>query len=715
MSQILSPGETCWVTSRSDRTAFLVDGQNYFRALAATLRRAERSILIVGWDFHSRIELEPNTNPKGEPARLGKWLNWLARHRRKLRIDLLIWDFPAVFALDREVPPLFGKHWRTHPRVRFRFDDCHPLGGCHHEKIVVVDDAVAFVGGIDLTHWRWDTCAHELSHSCRVDPAGAPYNAVHDLQMMVSGEAARTLGSLVRQRWSQAGARPPRRVAEIFDPWPPELEPDLTDCDVAIARTRPAYAGQTEAREIERLNLAAISSAKRALYIESQYFTSERITAALVERLAEPDPPEIVILLPDQCKGWLEEVTMGAARLQGLRALAAADHRGRLAVLRPAQCLADGREQPFQVHSKLLIADDRLLRLGSANLANRSMGLDTECDLAIEADNDRVAGAITRLRDTLLAEHLGCAPSAVSEAVARAGSLIGAIDALNGSCTRRLSRIDLTPPFGIAEALSPKALYDPVCPAAVEEYVQRLVYTSKDRQRRRYRAAPWAIGAGLVLALIFLALATPLGHLVSAEHVERVLRFAQGSAFAPLYGLVAFTTLSALMVPITVLVAATGAIFPGLIGGMISMVGVLLTASATFWLGRVLGERAIRRLAGRRLNELSRRLARRGVWAVSAVRLVPVAPFAVVNLMAGVSHIRFRDFVVGTALGTLPGVAAATVLGDAIGRYASSAEITDVMVLLGIVAAIAGTLFALARWRRRRRADRPPRGRARLT
>jgi len=715
MSQILSPGETCLVRSRSDRTAFLVDGQNYFRALAATLRRAQRSVLIVGWDFHSRIRLEPDHERHGEPAGLGKWLNWLARHRRKLRIDILIWDFPAMFALDREVPPLFGKHWRTHPRVRFRFDDSHPLGGCHHEKIVVVDDAVAFVGGIDLTHWRWDTCGHELSHSCRVDPAGASYNAVHDLQMMVSGEAARTLGAVVRARWSQAGVRPPRRVGEIFDPWPPELEPDLEDCEVAIARTRPPYAGQQEAREIERLNLDAIAAAKRSIYIESQYFTCDRVTAALVARLSEPDPPEVVILLPDQCKGWLEEVTMGAARLRHLRALAAADHAGRLAVLRPVQCAADGGEQPIQIHAKLMIVDDHILRIGSSNFANRSMGLDTECDLAIEAENDRVAGAITHLRDRLLAEHLACAPEAVRDAVAREGSLLGALWMLNGRAARRLSPIELTPPYGLAEALSPSALYDPARPAAIEEYVQRLVPPAKGRRRRGAAAAPWAIAAGFVLALIFLALATPLGHLVSAEHVERVLRFAQGSYFAPLYGLVAFTTLSALMVPVTVLVAATGAIFPGLVGGLISMLGVLLTASGTFWLGRVLGERAIRRLAGRRLNELSRRLAQRGIWAVSAVRLVPVAPFAVVNLIAGVSHIRFRDFVVGTALGTLPGVAAATVLGDAIGRYASSADITDLMVLAGIVAALGGTLFALARWRRRTRGGRPGRPEARLT
>jgi uncharacterized membrane protein YdjX (TVP38/TMEM64 family) len=494
-------------------------------------------------------------------------------------------------------------------------------------------------------------------------------------------------------------------VGERFDPWPDEIVPDATDCEVAIARTRPAFGGGTEVREIEHLYLAAIAAAERTIYIEAQYFTSDRVTAALVARLAEPNSPEVVILLPDQCKGWLEEVTMGAARLQGLRALAQADRGGKLAVLRPAQRRADGSERPFEVHSKLLIVDDRLVRIGSSNLSNRSMGLDTETDLAIEANEPRTEAAIGRLQNVLLAEHLGCAPEDVAAARFARGSMIATIQALNGRSSRVLAPIALSPPVGIAETLTPRSLYDPPRPGAIEEFMQRL--TPATRRGRRVR--PWTIVAGL-LALVFVAaIATWLGHLVSAGEVDRVLRFAQGSAVAPLYGLVAFTTLSALMVPVTVLVAATGAIFPGLVGGLISMVGVLLTASATFWLGRVLGERAIRRLAGRRLNETSRRLARRGVWAVTAVRLVPVAPFAVVNLLAGVSHIRFRDFAIGTALGTLPGVAAATVLGDAIGQYVSSGEITDGLIFVGAGIVLAAAVMAVRRWRRRPRRPRPAR------
>jgi phosphatidylserine/phosphatidylglycerophosphate/cardiolipin synthase-like enzyme/uncharacterized membrane protein YdjX (TVP38/TMEM64 family) len=708
MSEILSPGDNCWASCRSDRTAFLVDGQNYFRALAATLRRAERSILIVGWDFHSRIQLEPDAVRKGEPARLGKLLNWLARHRRKLRIDILIWDAPAVFAFDRERPPLFGKHWRTHPRVRFRFDADHPLGGCHHEKIVVVDDEVAFVGGIDLTHWRWDTCGHELNHSCRVDPVGASYDAVHDVQMMVSGEAARTLGGLVRSRWAQTGARPPRPVSERFDIWPSEIVPDVTDTEIAIARTRPAFGGAPEVREVERLYLAAIAAAKRSIYIESQYFTAERITAALAARLDKPDAPDIVILLPDQCKGWLEEVTMGAARLEHLRALARADRHGKLAVFRPVRRCADGSERPFAVHSKLMIVDDRLVRIGSSNLANRSMGLDSETDLAIEAIAPRTEAAIAALQNRLIAEHVGCAEAEVMQARLEHGSLLQAIRALDGRSSRMLTPIDLWPPVGIAETLTPKSLYDPDRPTSVEAFMHRLIYEPMPNpgRRRRYRITRWTALVAFAVAVVLLLVATPLGRLVSPENVAHLLGAARASEFAPVYGLAVFTGLAAILVPVTVLVAATGVVFPGLTGGLISMAGVLLVASGAFWVGRVLGERAIRRLAGQRLNALSRRLSRRGIWAISALRLVPVAPFALVNLMAGISHVRFRDFIAGTAIGTLPGVVAATMLGSTIAHFAVSSDAVDWLAYGGIAAAAAALLTAAWRWRRRIRQNR---------
>ena len=100
--------------------------------------------------------------------------------------------------------PLYALNWKTHSRVRFYMDDKHPVGASQHQKIVVVDDAVAFSGGLDLRKWRWDTPEHHIDDQRRVDPDGKPYPPFHDVQMVVDGAAAAALGQLARERWQRA-------------------------------------------------------------------------------------------------------------------------------------------------------------------------------------------------------------------------------------------------------------------------------------------------------------------------------------------------------------------------------------------------------------------------------------------------------------------------------------------------------------------------------
>src|SRR4051794_33732257 len=141
---ILREGENCWKIRRAARAKFLIDGRAYFAALADALERAEESILIVGWDFDSRIRLRPEDRDAPE---LGRFLKKLVMRRRRLRINILIWNFAAIYAaLKREAPPKFNAGWGAQARVQFRLDASHPLGASHHSKVVVVDDAVAFVG-----------------------------------------------------------------------------------------------------------------------------------------------------------------------------------------------------------------------------------------------------------------------------------------------------------------------------------------------------------------------------------------------------------------------------------------------------------------------------------------------------------------------------------------------------------------------------------------
>ena len=202
------------------------------------------------------------------------------------------------------------------------------------------------------------------------------------------------------------------------------VEPLLTDVEVAVSRTRPEHGGTSLVHEIELLWLAVVAGARRTLYIETQYFANRRVAEAIAARLQEPDGPEVVVLNPHEAWGWLEEKAMGSARSALLDLVQEADRYGRFRLYVPVT----SSRRPIYVHAKVTVVDDRLLRIGSSNLNNRSMGLDTECDISIEVhedspDREALAATVLGMRDRLLGEHLDVAPEEVAAAVERAGGL----------------------------------------------------------------------------------------------------------------------------------------------------------------------------------------------------------------------------------------------------------------------------------------------------
>jgi phosphatidylserine/phosphatidylglycerophosphate/cardiolipin synthase-like enzyme len=433
--RLLVPGRTCWRTEHADRLAFIVDAADYFRHAKAAMLQARHSILLIGWDFDLRIEFEPEEQTLEGPNGLGEFLRWLSKTRRGLRIYVLKWDLGAIQALGRGMTPVVLLSWTTSKRLRFKLDGAHPVGAAHHQKVVVIDDALAFCGGIDMTADRWDTRAHRDEDPCRVKPTGAPYGPWHDATTAVDADAARALGDLARDRWRRATGEQLEPAPETADIWPDGLAPTLRDVDVAIARTHPKVEPEDDpVREVERLYLEAIAGARRTLYFESQYLASRTLAEAMARRLAEPHGPEIVVVLPREVEGWLESEAMDGARAKLLRMLWDADRHRRFAAYYP---VTEAGESIY-VHAKITVADDRLLRVGSSNLNNRSMGFDTECDLAVEvtpdtADASRLRETIVAIRHDLLAEHLGTDAAALRAELGRAsGSLIGAIEALRG-------------------------------------------------------------------------------------------------------------------------------------------------------------------------------------------------------------------------------------------------------------------------------------------
>lgn len=477
-SLTLEPGRNCWRVERAGRVAFLVDAAVYFSAFRDACTQARHSITLIGWDLDGRIELVRGADAGGgAPRVLGDLLEHLVRERPGLTVRILAWDFTWIYALERDwlTPVRLG--WNTSDRLIYRTDAHHPVGASHHQKIVVVDDAVAFVGGIDLGPRRWDTPAHDPEDDRRTDPAGDAYSPHHDVQAVVSGPAARALGDLARERWERAGNDPwsPRKEPDGDEPWPADLEPDLVDIDVALARTEPEHDGRDGVREVEALHLDAIDAARRSIYVENQYLTADRIVDRIAGRLEHRDGPEVVLVLPHHTHGWLEQATMDVLRDRAIERLRSADRHGRLRIVYPwIQGLGDDR---LNVHAKVVVIDDRFVRVGSANLSNRSMGLDTECDLAIVADGDHDRRGIARFRRRLVAEHVGCEPDRLAEAEGDDGEgLIASIEtAQRGDGSRELRRLEPTNASFASRLLPHGSLLDPERPVGVTDFLRGLV------------------------------------------------------------------------------------------------------------------------------------------------------------------------------------------------------------------------------------------------
>lgn len=698
--QLLEVGRNCWRKEPAGRVALLVDGADYFTAFRAACLGAQHVIRIVGWDIHSRLRLVDGTPDDGLPAELGPFLNALLR-RRHLRIDILIWDFAMIYSIERESLPLLNREWNAHRRLRLRFANDHPIGASHHQKMVLIDDAMAFVGGMDLTMRRWDTSEHRPRDPRRVDPAGQPYQPFHDLQLAVDGPAAAAIAELARERWRRAVGEPLPPVAGRYDRWPAWLAPDLTDTRVGIARTDPGHDGHPEIREVQQLWCDAIASAARSIYIENQYFTASCIADALARRLAESRGPEIVIVLPRHCHGWLEQTALADCQARLIRRLRAADRFGRLRFYYPVVA-GEGAADDFwvRVHGKALVVDDRLARVGSSNLSNRSMGVDTECDIAIEADDERTRRGVARFRERLLAEHLGRTPADVASATSALG-LIGAIERLgDGGRTLRPVEAHLpADPLGLHADGEPDAnVFDPERPIRPERFLEDFLPEAPPKLALWRRITGWTFALVFLAALVALWRYTPLAHLLTLDGLLDEVDRLRGSALTPLWVLGGFVFGGFFMIPVMLMIAAAGVAFGPFLGFAYAAAGAFLSATVGFGIGRTVGRELVRRIAGKRLNAISLRLAKSGIVTVTALRLLPIAPFTIVNIVAGAMHLRFRDFFAGTALGMAPGILSMTLLGVGAERVLRTGDAPGLLLFLFAILALAALSYALQRW-----------------
>jgi phospholipase D1/2 len=471
-SCILQPGRTAWRTVTAEASGVIVDAADYYHALYWATRHARRSILMSGWEFDRGVPLLRGADvPAGDEVRFLKFLNGLCERNPALHVCLLVWNFHLVLAAEREWLQRVFFHWMTNERLHFRVLDSAVAGGSHHQKFAVIDGRLAFLGGMDVCEGRWDDRRHLAENPLRRNRGWAqkPY---HDVQAyMGGGDAPIVLEQYFFHRWRQAGGTPPRLPPPLRgdDDLRPRGALALGPARIALSRTQPER-GRT-IREVERLFVDAITAAERLIYVETQYFSSRRIFDALVRRLRDQPRSglEIVIVVNERAEAVKEEVAVGLRQLEiitALREVAAQMGQAFGCYYTVPDGAPDDARRTTYIHSKVMVVDDRFLTVGSANLTNRSMGVDSELHASWEAGtaDTRLARAIRRVRVSLLAEHSGLSGLREVRALAPISGLVARLDDLAARPRARLRAHQPPTPAQAAmlAAVDPQALpFDP--------------------------------------------------------------------------------------------------------------------------------------------------------------------------------------------------------------------------------------------------------------
>ncbi len=371
------------------RLEVLVDGAEAFAAMAGALAGARSHVHIAGWHLEPAFELV-----RGErPVVLGALLAELAE---RVDVRVMVWagaPVPLFHPTRGEVEETVQRLVRD-TRIRCERDPReHPVH-CHHEKAIVIDDEVAFVGGIDLTDLagdRYDTTEHQARRRL----------GWHDVATRLEGPAVADVARHFTMRW--------REVTGEVLPEPRGSEP-AGPTTVQVVRTvaEDMYAAvpRGDFRIMEAYQ-RALRSAQRLIYLENQFLWSPEIVALLADKLRRPprDDFRLVVVLPQRPNNGQEDTSGQVAVL-----IDADGGRGRF-LAATIRSRSGDRDDPLYLHAKVGIVDDRWLTVGSANLNSHSLLNDTELNLV--TDDAELARAT---RERLWAEHLELDPETVRAA-----------------------------------------------------------------------------------------------------------------------------------------------------------------------------------------------------------------------------------------------------------------------------------------------------------
>jgi phosphatidylserine/phosphatidylglycerophosphate/cardiolipin synthase-like enzyme len=348
----------------------LIDGAEAFPAMVEAISRARAHVHVAGWHVQPSFIVQP-----GDPPLTVRDL--LADAARRADVRVLVWAGAPVpiFHPSRSEVKSGVRKLTDGTAIRCGLDARERPMHCHHEKVIVVDDEVAFVGGIDLTDLGGD----------RLDSSSHPNRGTagwHDVAVRLRGPVVADVADHFAMRWREVTGE------ALPNAKPPLPTGDLTVQLVRTVAERSYRAVPHGDFRILETYLRALRSAQQLIYIENQFLWS---------------PEVVVVLLPSRANRGADD-TRGQ-----LGVLIAADGEAQRLVACTLYARGeDGAVQPVYVHAKVAIVDDKWLTIGSANLNEHSLFNDSEVNVAC---HDPALARATRTR--LWAEHLELSPDEV--------------------------------------------------------------------------------------------------------------------------------------------------------------------------------------------------------------------------------------------------------------------------------------------------------------
>ncbi|MTD12623.1 phospholipase [Nakamurella sp. YIM 132087] len=364
----------------------LIDGREAFSEIATAIRGARSHVHVTGWHLSPGLRL---TRAHGDGPTVG---GLLAEVAERADVRVLLWAGPPIpaFQPTRRMMKDVRNNLTAAGRIRCVLDARERTLHCHHEKVVVVDDRVAFVGGLDMSDLsgdRWDSNDHPPR-----DPTGW-----HDVTLALRGPVVADVAHHFRDRWQE--------VAEEQLPMPGIPDELVGGVPAQFLRTVPestyGFAPRGEFSILDAYH-RALRSARRFVYLENQFLWSAEITQVLGDLLREPpaDDFRVVLVLPARPSSG-RDTTRGQLGLL----MDADDGHGRLSAA-TIRAPRSGDSASLYVHAKVGIIDDEWLTVGSANLNEHSLFNDTEANVLVR---DPDLARSTRIR--LWSEHLECDPA----------------------------------------------------------------------------------------------------------------------------------------------------------------------------------------------------------------------------------------------------------------------------------------------------------------